>query len=70
MKLLFKATAVLPIYSSAELGDVKDGEIVNAPDDLAARLLIDFPDNFSIVENQDSAVETLVEFSRKSRRGK
>lgn len=59
MKLSFKSTAVLPIYSSAELGDLKDGEIVDVPQYLGLRLLADFPDNFSKVE--ESLAQTIAQ---------
>lgn len=50
MKLRFKASAALPVYISAETGELVDGREVELADYEAERRLRDFPDNFLKVE--------------------
>ncbi len=51
MELLFKKTKSLEIYSGNNL-NMYPGEMATMSDELAERLLTDFPDNFEITERE------------------
>lgn len=67
MRLKFRATPALPLYSSSETGDVRDGQAVEVPAETGARLLRDFPDSFREVgeDTEHSAVEPPVTTSKR-----